>query len=279
MFALLLMFVGNFFVETSTALGKKAMAKRTETIYGYAFLNVFWVTLFLIIFVLLGANFHFSRASLPFFIPRMIVEIIMAQIAALAIHKADLSTFSFIRLTTIPILLIIDVILGYSIKPVQMVGIILIFGALVYLLSKNNINRRGSKLVIAVALLAPINISLLKYDITHYNSIAAEQILICLGILSYFTIAAWLHTGEKTWSYLYRARTEIQSISQGLGSSIGVFAYAYVPASIAVTFSRSTELLLAILFGNVAFHERRIGRKLGGFVVVLAALILIAMRA
>lgn len=271
------MAVGNLFVELSTAMGKKAMASRRETIYGYAFLSVFWITIFLMIFVLFGADFRFSKSSLPFFIPRLVLEIAIAQIGALAIKRADLSTFSFLRLTTIPVLFLIDIMLGYSIKPIQMLGIMIIFGTLVYLLARNSLTRKGSGLVIALALLAPINLSIFKYDITHYNSIAAEQILICLGILAYFTVAAWLHAREKTWSYLFRIRTEIQSISNGLGSSIGVFAFAYVPASIATTFSRSTELLLAVVFGNIAFHERKLGHKLVGFGVIAVALILIAI--
>ena len=180
MLALLLMLVGNFFVESSTALGKKAMLKRRETIYGYAFLNVFWVTIFLMIFVAFGASFHFSKASLPYFIPRAMLEIATAQIGALAIRTADLSTFSFLRLITIPILLVIDLVIGYKVTPIQMLGVLIIFGTLFMLLAKNQLRRRGQKLILALGLLAPINLSLFKYDITHYNSVAAEQIIIYL---------------------------------------------------------------------------------------------------
>ena len=271
------MLVGNFFVESSTALGKKAMLKRRETIYGYAFLNVFWVTIFLMIFVAFGASFHFSKASLPYFIPRAMLEIATAQIGALAIRTADLSTFSFLRLITIPILLVIDLVIGYKVTPIQMLGVLIIFGTLFMLLAKNQLRRRGQKLILALGLLAPINLSLFKYDITHYNSVAAEQIIIYLCILSYFTVVAWFHTREKTWAYLYKSRTELQSMSNGLGSSIGVFAYTMVPASVATTFSRGTELLLAILFGNVAFHERKFGHKIAGFAIVITALILVAI--
>ena len=229
------------------------------------------------IFVAFGASFHFSKASLPYFIPRAMLEIATAQIGALAIRTADLSTFSFLRLITIPILLVIDLIIGYKVTPIQMLGVLIIFGTLFMLLAKNQLRRRGQKLILALGLLAPINLSLFKYDITHYNSVAAEQIIIYLCILSYFTVVAWFHTREKTWAYLYKSRTELQSMSNGLGSSIGVFAYTMVPASVATTFSRGTELLLAILFGNVAFHERKFGHKITGFAIVITALILVAI--
>lgn len=277
MFALLLITIGNLFQESATAIGKKSMDKRQETIYGYAFLSVFWFTIFLIIFVAIGASFHFSKDSLPYFVPRLIIEIMIAQLGAIAIHKAQLSTFSFLRQITIPLLLVVDIIVGYEIGAAKMLGMLVIFGTVIYLLGDKTLSKKGSKYIVAIALLSVINLSLFKYDITHFNSVAAEQIVVGLCLTAYFTVAGWLHKREKTWEYLYKARTEIQSLLTGFGTTIGSFAFIYVPASVATTYSRSTELLFAILFGNIAFHERKLGHKLAGFAVISSALILIAI--
>ncbi len=277
MFALFIMAFGNLLQQSGTAIGKKSMAKRQETIYGYAFLNVFWFTIFLMVFVAFGANFHFSRSSLPYFLPRLVIEIIMAQIGAIAIHKAELSTFSFLRQLTIPLLLVVDIILGYKISALSMLGMMIIFGTVLFLLGDKTLSKKGSRYVIALALLAVINITLFKYDITHFNSIAAEQIVVGLVLTAYFTVAAWIHKRERTWKYLYKARTETQSLFTGLGTTIGSFAFLYAPASVITTFSRSTELLFAILFGNIAFHERKLGHKLVGFAVIVIALVITAL--
>ena len=272
------MALSNLFTESSTAIGKRAMAKKVQSVYGYAFLSIFWFNIFMVITVLLGAKLHFSTKSLPFFLPRVVLEIAMTWLGAKAISMADLSTFSFLRLIAIPILLVIDIILGYPISPWQIFGMLIIFGVLVYLLGHKTLNPRGSRYIIGVALISPVDLSLYKYDITHYNSVAAEQILIGLSIMTFFIVVAWYNGHERTWAYLFKRRPESQSLLFGFGSVLNTYAYKYVAASIALTFSRATEIIMAILFGNVVFHERKVGHKLAALAIVVVALLLIAIK-
>jgi hypothetical protein len=278
MIALFLITIGLFFEESSTAIGKRAVANKLETIFSYGFLNLFWTLIFYMLAVLLlHRSFYFNPHSLPFFIPRSILDITLSYLGVRAIAAADRSTYAFLRLISIPLLLMIDIILGYHISPLEIIGMMLIFVSLVFLIGHHTINKKGSGLVIATALIAPITLSLYKYDITHYNSVAAEQSLLTMAELAFFTVAAWYHGREKTWNYLLKEKPELQSMLQGLGSTLVAYSYAYVPASIALTFNRLMATVWAIIFGNVYFHEKKLRQKLAGYGVMLLALILIAV--
>lgn len=273
------MTLSNVLGESSDSLGKSAMAKRLESAYGYAFLSTFWSAIFLILSCLIfNTSFHFSVHSLPFFIPRVILEVIIAYLGAKAISVAELSTFAFLRLITVPLLLFIDISLGHKISVSQILGVMIIFGALVYLLGRQTLNPKGARLVILIGALASITLSLYKYDITHYNSVAAEQLLVYLAIMIYCTAAAWHRGRERTWAYLFKERTEFQSLFNGLAGVLSAYAYLYVPASIAVTYSRATEVLFAMIFGNLVFHEKKFNRKLAGLSIVILALVFLGIK-
>ncbi len=278
MFALFLMGLGQLFAEASASMGKKAVSRRYESIYSFAFLNIFWGLIFILLSVVIfHIDFRFSTASLPYFTPRLVLEIFLEYIGIKAVVMADRSTFAFLRLITIPLILMLDIILGYNISPLEIIGILLIFIILIYMLSGQTLNRKGSGLIILFSVLAPITLALYKYDITHFNSVAGENTPIFLVELVFFTILAYRHKREKTWSFLLKPFAEGQSILAGLGTTLDLYAYAYAPASIALTFKRATSVLWSIIFGNIYFHEKKLKQKLVGFVAVTIAIILVAL--
>ena len=280
MFALFLMATSQFFAEASATMGKGAVKRRYESIYSFAFLNIFWSLIFILLAVIIFKTpFKFSAASLPYFIPRVGLELLLEWLAVKAIVKADRSTFGFIRTITIPLILMSDIIMGYKISPLEILGIMLIFVTLVVMLGQRTINRRGSGLTLLFAMIAPFTLTIYKYDITHFNSVAGEQTMIFLADLAFFTGAAWMHKREKTWEYLLKPFAEFQSVLMGLGSALDAYTYAYVPASVALTMKRSTAVLWSIIFGNVYFHERKLKQKLAGFSIVSIAVVLVALGA
>src|SRR3990167_11271533 len=106
MFAIALMAAATFLEEGANTLGKRAVARRIESIYALGFLSLFWGSIVMVCSVLFfGADWHFSKASLPYFIPRMILEIIVATVSVKALITAERSSFAFIKLVTIPLLL------------------------------------------------------------------------------------------------------------------------------------------------------------------------------
>ena len=127
MFGIIITGIATFFEEMATAIGKYEISERKESVYTMGFLNMFWGTLiFFGIAFFIRKTFSFSLESLPTFGIRAILEILQAHISVLAITIADRSTFSFVRTGTIPLLLAVDIMLGYTITTGNIIGIIII---------------------------------------------------------------------------------------------------------------------------------------------------------
>src|SRR3989344_4119813 len=123
MIAFFLSFLAKVFDEIGTSIGKHKVQLSKESIYTMGFLNMFWGALFFLSFAFfIRKAFVFSFESLPTFIPRLVLEVAQTHVTLNAIVAASRSTFSFIRIFTIPLLLLIDIILGYSITTNQIAG-------------------------------------------------------------------------------------------------------------------------------------------------------------
>ena len=123
MIGILLIAAGEFFGEIGASIGKYEMAHKKESIYAVGFLDAIWTTLFLMIIAFLrNADFVFSFQSLPTFITRAVLEVVLVFVSIHAVLKADRSTFSFLRTLTIPLLLVVDIALGYNISLLQIIG-------------------------------------------------------------------------------------------------------------------------------------------------------------
>ena len=271
MFGIVLISLGTFAGELSDSLGKLEVKKRIETIYTMGFLSVFWATILLAVSLLFGAPFVFKLASLQTFAPRVAFELLGANLTIRAIVKANRSTFSFMRILTIPLLLLVDLRLGYLISATQIIGIGLMLVALYILLKEGRRSRRGALLALLTAINAVVTISLYKYDISHYNSVAAEQLIVTGIIMLYFIISA-LRLGQKPWRYLLRPVPGLQSFSSGAGGVLEGFAYKYAPASIILTLKRALGVLWSVIFGNFYFNEKRLSEKLFSLGLITAGL-------
>jgi hypothetical protein len=274
MFGFFLMAVATLFDEASNSLGKSAVSRRLESVYSFGFLSIFWTCMIWILGVLiLHIDFYFNPKSLPFFLPRLALEVVIAYFSVKAITIADRSTFAFLRLVTIPLLLAVDIVLGNGVTTRQILGTLIIFGAMALLLETHSMNKKGSQYVLVGALLAVITLSLFKYDITHYNSVAAEQIIVDLVLLSFFLTMSWRKSQENAIRYLARPLQETQSIAQGFGNVLSAFSIKYGSASLMLTANRSFALIWAIAFGNIYFHEKHIVLKIFAYFLVVVGLI------
>lgn len=273
MFALGLMLAATFFQEVSASMGKKGVARRIESIYGMAFMAVFWSAVALVFAIIfLHVEFRFSRASLPYLAIRLPLEMLVFYFASNAVAKADRSTYAFLRLITIPLLLAVDIIVGYSVSSWQILGVLVVFAAVCIVLSGHKLNKRASGYVWGMALFAVATLSLYKYDITHFNSVAAEQLIVYLCLLAFAATMTWISSGENALQYLRKPWPEAQSVAGGVASVLSSFAYSYAPASVVVAAQRGLSLLWAVIFGNVYFHERHLIYKLASFGLVISGL-------
>lgn len=277
MIGILLVFLAESFGEVGTSIGKAKAMARKEGLYTMGFLNMFWALIFFILFaVFVRGEFAFDMASLPTVSIRFVLEILIAHVTIRALVFADRSTFGFLRIWTIPLLLLVDTFLGYTLSSRSLFGILLIVASFIVLFVNHGIRKRGAGYVLASAVLAVATISLYKYDITNFNSVEAEQSIMLVGILLYFLFAAYFFKHRKPWEYLKEPVYFFQSFIQGVSSLLLSFAYLYSTATIITTAKRAFAILASIVSGNAYFQEKKLSVKLLSFALIVGGLFLVA---
>lgn len=257
MFGLVFILIGTFFEETTSTIGKYEMKHHLERPFGMGFLNsVALLGIVLSTVVIRWDVLHFSVASIPTLAIRMVFEVIQGVSAVLAVKYAERSTFSFLRTMTIPLILIVDLMLGYVIQPVQIVGMLVIAAALLLLFMNHGIKKAGVWFVVANAVNAVVTTSLYKYNVTHFNSPEFEGLVSAVWYCGMFYILS--HVYEKRHPFhLFTNRTLMaQSLSSGFAQFIEGYAYVFAPASVVMATKRSLNIVWSMLFGNKVFHEK-----------------------
>ncbi|HCB35700.1 MAG: hypothetical protein A2W52_00945 [Candidatus Taylorbacteria bacterium RIFCSPHIGHO2_02_49_25] len=268
MFGIFLLASGAFFSEVGVSLGKEEVARRKENIYTYGFLSLFLSTLAFFVIVLLRGKFLFSLESLPTLSLRIGLEILQAYVSIRAITTADRSTFGFLRVLTIPLLLLVDLALGYSLAINQIIGSGILTLSILFLFLNHGLRSKGIGLVLFSAVNAVILISLFKYDITYYNSVEVEQGIIQVILLIFFALMAWKTTERNPLQLLRNPRFLFQSLSQAIAGVLVSFGYLFVPASVAASVERSTAVFFSLVSGNRYFHEKKFAQKLLAFLLL-----------
>jgi hypothetical protein len=276
MLVVLLLLTSTFATEIAESIGKQSVRWRRENVYELAFLSLFWGLLFLFGTLAFGAEFHLSLASLPFLGIRLVLEVILAFAIAEAVVRTDRTTMAFLRLLTIPLLLVVDIALGYHITTPQYLGIALMFCALMLAFKHNAHGRRGAWIAALTAILSVATISLYKYDITHFNSVVGEQSVVISGMLIVFALASFRQRHRSPMRLLFRPATGTQALSNGIVIPLESFAMTFVPASLAISLKRSFSVMWAIIFGGTYFHEHSLRRKTSSGVLMTISLVLIA---
>lgn len=269
MFGIILLTAGSFFSEVGVSLGKEEVARRKENIYTYGFLSLSLSTLAFLLIALLRGEFLFSLDSLPTLSLRIGLEILQAYVSIRAITTADRSTFGFLRVLTVPLLLLTDLALGYSLAANQIIGVGILTTSLLLLFLNHGLRSKGIGLVLFSALNAVILISLFKYDITHFNSVEVEQGIIQVILLIFFALMAWRTNGQNPLRLLGKPLFFFQSLSQAVAGVLVSFGYVFVPASVAASIERSTAVFFSLLSGNRYFHEKKLAQKLLAFLLLI----------
>jgi len=275
MLGILLTSISSAFSELSDSIGKKETTERTYSHYTFGFLSVLGGALFLIITGFVRNDLVFSLASLPTFLPRLVLEVLQAHVTIEAIVRADRSDFGHIRTLTIPLLLAVDLMLGYGVSTSQMLGMGIIFCTIFVLLSYEHFKTKGLSLLLFTAVNAAVTISLFKYDITHFNSVASEQSIVSLVLVLYFFILAVVRAHENPIHLLFKPVFFVQAVSGGLASVFSSYAYSFAPASIITAAGRAFSVLFATLSGKLYFKERGFVIKLLLFCAIAGGLVLL----
>lgn len=277
MLSILLIAAGAFFSEVATSFGKEEVARRKETIYTYGFLSLFLSTIvFLLIAVFVRGEFIFSLQSLPTLSFRAVLEILQAYVSIKAITVADRSTYGFLRIFTIPLLLLTDLAVGYSLTLNQIVGASILTVSVLLLLLNHGLRTKGIGFVLFSAVNAVITLSLFKYNITYFNSVEADQSIIQIILLVYFAVMVWRTKGQNPLRLLFKPLFFFQSLSQAVSGVLVSFGYYFVPASVAVSIERPTSVFFSLVAGNRYFHEKKLAQKLIAFLLLIIGFAVLA---
>ena len=275
MFGILLALTSTAFEEVANSIGKKQVQDRIASYYTFGFLTLLFGTAFLLVEGFVRGQLIFSLASLPTFLPRVALEILQAYVTVRAITYSDRGDFGFFKTLTIPLLLGLDILLGYAIGTWQIFGMALIFVPIGILVYRERHVMKGAGYLLIGAINAALTVSLYKYDITHFNSVEAEQSIVGIVLLAYFFLMARARYDENPFTFLRTKAFAGQTLASGLSNVAVSFAYAFAPASIILSAMRSFAVLFAILTGRFYFRERHFLLRLVMLILVAFGLILL----
>jgi len=140
----------------------------------------------------------------------------------------------------------------------------------------HKIKKQGAGLSLATALLAVVTISLYKYDITYFNSVEAEQVIINLVIIIYLSVMAFVAAKENPWRFFLKPIYFLQSLSSGAAGVLSSYAYLFAAPSVIITSFRSAGVMAAVFFGNFYFREKNFLLKLSySFILIISIILLI----
>ncbi|MCR4327954.1 MAG: hypothetical protein NUV53_00345 [Patescibacteria group bacterium] len=276
MFGIILAGIGAALNEVGSSIGKWEVEHHKETLPIMGFIQLFWGAVFFAIFgLVVKGSFVFNLASLPTFLPRVILEVICIHLALRATATAERSAIGFLTVGTIPLVLMADIVLGYAISPMQFGGIFVVAVGLLLLLINHGIKVRGIPYVVGFVVTSAATISLYKYDITYFNSVGAEQGIIYAILLSYFTLSVIVRNRKNPFVFLMRYPFSLQSIAHGGVGIVSSFAYTFAPASIIITARRAFGILSSVVSGKIYFHERHLLAKSAAFVLVMVGIVML----
>jgi drug/metabolite transporter (DMT)-like permease len=281
MIGFILTALGTSAEEIGIAFGKKNVQSKKIGTYGVMALHtIVSMCIFLLTVLFWPGAFVFSALSLPFFLARAFFEVLQMYMSTQALVRSDRTTFSFVRTLTIPLLLAVDVFLGYSLSLFQIAGIVILTIAILAIFSGKRFSKAGIGYVLFSAINAVITISLFKYNIAHFNSIAAEQ----LGILSilalYAIIGRYVSNEPNPFSLVLRERPIFwQVLSESIGGVLQSFAFLFLPPSIMIAVKRSTSVFWSLVSGHFVFHEQHLLWKGATLTALVASLALLIMGA
>lgn len=279
MIGVLLALAGTFLGEVSNSIGKRKVEEKAIGIYSMGFIQIIGAFLFFVLIVILNRSaFVFQLTSFKTYLPRLALEILQLHATLLAVIRTDRSTYGFFRTATVPLLLLVDVILGYQLNFAQIFGIGLIAVTFILMfVGRAVFSKTGIGWVVLITLNAVVTTSLYKYDITHFNSVAAEQLPMLLLSLIYLLFMSYITAGENPFKFFRKRIYQTQSLADGVAGVVLSYAIAFAPASVIIAAKRSGEVLWATLSGNIYFAERNLALKLTIFLLLATGIVLLVV--
>lgn len=196
---------------------------------------------------------------------RIVLEILQIYFTILAIKHSDRSTFSILRIVTIPLLLIADIALGYQFSIYSYIWIwIILLSFLIFNINIKTINFKWWKYILFTAINAVFTLSLFKYSIDHYwNSFELDQAIMVFSIFLFFLIYNYKENKSCALKLIIKEKQFIlQWLTIWVATSLIAYSYLYLNASEATAVKRAWEIFWAIIAWTLFFKEKEIYKKL-----------------
>lgn len=276
MFGILLMALATTFGEVGESIGKWEMRSKLETPFAYGVLNNTFIVLALGVTALLRWDtLHFDPASIPLLLIRLPLEIALVVCFVYAVKYADRSTFGFLRTLTIPLLLVVDMVLGYLLDPFQIVGMLLIVAALFFLFINHGFSRKGVWFTLGASVFGVATASLYKFSVTHYNSPEIEQGIMFAALLIFLIVMGFVHEKKNPFRLFRYPVCLVQGILVGIGGSLASLSFLWAAPSVLMAVKRAGGLLAAIVSGGAVFREKKLTLKLSVALMTAAGVVLL----
>ena len=273
----------TFFAELNNSLLKET-SKKYHYLTVWVIMSSFSLLVFLAVWLYKyyswELSLYFAVASIPLLVIRLFFETLQSYFTIVAIKHCDRSTFSILRILTIPLLVIVDVILWYEFTLYAYIWIAIILLSFIWFNTNHKtINWKWWYFALFTAINAVISISLFKYTLTHYgNSIEIEQWIMILWTLLFFM---WYNFNKEKKLGFYLLKKEkifwIQWILMAFSSIIISYSYLYLNASEATSVKRAWEMFWAILAGFIFFQEKHFFKKISFAVCIVLWLIIMIL--
>jgi hypothetical protein len=273
---ILCILVSAFLDEVFNSLGKREVRRHRESIYELGFIAAAGsVVACLLLGVFTG--FQFQAASLPTMAVRVVLDIIQLVVALRALAITDRSTFAFYALLTVPLLVVADFALGFGITALQAVGVLGITVLLFATLHEKTFRTKGAPLLIAMAVLNAATVSLFKFNVAHFNNVAAEQSLVTGVTLVFFWVMCRRSGYAQPWRIVLGPREGAQSAVKGASQVLKSLAFSLAPGSVVTVIGQSFGIIFSLVFGKAVFRERHVRRKAVAGVAACIALLALSL--
>jgi len=273
------MIFGTLFVEASHTISKKVLSHRLVDAISLSFVNHLGFLGILFVQVLLFPDtFVFSMASVPTVIVRTLLEIIQAWLIIEALSKASRSTFGFLRVLTIPLLLVADIfLLSTNISMQQYLGIAVIILTSLWMFRHNGKDRKGMWVVLAGSLNAVITLSLYKYHIQYFNSVAGEQLVVGAGTMIGLFLIERFRYKRNPFSSLKEKIVLKEMAFLGTAAVMISYAYSFLAISVVTALNRALAIVWSVMFGHKYFHEDHFKEKIFGVLGFVIGIVLLSI--
>lgn len=276
MITVLLATISSFIDQLGFSIIKKVENDEVHTQDVWTTALITWLSSSILIFVItvVKGKYLLDQSIVWIFIPRIILEIIQLYVTFKALKIAELSSFNFIRVFTIVLVVIFELIfLKTSPDLYQYLGILITILAVAYTFRHGIKQIAGSKFILLSTINAGILVVLTRYQFQHNDPYLNESIVRVFSILILFSISMF----KNKFKFRINKKSLLLLPTKSLVGILNLTALSLGNAAIYTTAERGGSLLSSVIVGHKVFKETSLGEKLGVALALSIGIILLTL--